>query len=276
MGPIIALFNFTVRQTLLHRRIWLALLILASPSALHLIIRLLAPPADNARDMWEMYHVTMHFMVMMMLVPLVCMVHGVALIGAEVEAGTMVYLITRKMRRATVLVVKFLATALVLTVLCEIGLIGVHLMAIARRGVPAIISGTSYADWSPSSDLQAYMLAVPLAVLTFLAIFSVIGLLTARPIAASAVYFVAAEMILSNLPFRVRTYSLSHYLRVTMSGMMPRVTSLYELKPDMLEELYPTGASAIPELLGFVLVAVVIAAILVTVRELTPSKVTRE
>ena len=87
MGPIIALFNFTVRQTLLHRRIWLALLILASPSALHFIIRMLAPPMDNAQEMWEMFHVTMHFMVMLMLVPLVCMVHGVSLVGADVEDG---------------------------------------------------------------------------------------------------------------------------------------------------------------------------------------------
>ena len=121
MGPILALFNFTMRQTLLHRRVWLAVLILAAPCVLHVAIRAVAPPIDEPQDMWEVYHVSALFLLMSVLIPLVCMVYGTALVGADVEAGTMVYLITRRMRRATVLLVKFVATSLVLAVLCAGG-----------------------------------------------------------------------------------------------------------------------------------------------------------
>jgi hypothetical protein len=58
--------------------------------------------------------------------------------------------------------------------------------------------------------------------------------------------------------------------------MIPSVTRLYELDRELREELFPTGATGLPEVFGIVVIAVVCAAILVTIRELTPSKVTRE
>ena len=106
MQPIIALFLFTIRQTLLSRKIWLTILMLAAPSALILIIRNFAPPSSHtnpnreAMDQWQIYHIFSQFLFIMGLVPLISMVHGTALIGAEVEAKTIAYLITRKMRRA--------------------------------------------------------------------------------------------------------------------------------------------------------------------------------
>ncbi|MCH9002753.1 MAG: hypothetical protein IIC02_09295, partial [Planctomycetes bacterium] len=111
MRPIAALFLFTIRQTLSSRKIWLTILLLIAPSVLMLIIRNFAPPFDHVRGLWSIYHVFAQFLFIMGLVPLVCMVHGTALIGAEVEARTIVYLITRRMRRATVMLVKFFATA---------------------------------------------------------------------------------------------------------------------------------------------------------------------
>ena len=61
MRPIVALFLFTLRQTLLSRKIWLTLLLLSAPCALLLIIRCFDPPDKNARELWEMYHVLGQF-----------------------------------------------------------------------------------------------------------------------------------------------------------------------------------------------------------------------
>ena len=275
MRPIAALFLFTIRQILLSRKIWLTLLLLAAPSALLLLIRSFAPPVKHARDLWEMYHILAQFFLIMGLVPLVCMVHGVALIGAEVEAKTMVYLITRRMRRATVLVVKFAATALVLAVLCDVAMIGVHLGAVGGRDM-SILAQSDYRHWSPTGDLFCYLQVIPLAVLGFLAIFSLFGLLTARPLSLSVMYLVSFELILSNLAIRARVYTLLHQVRAIMAGPMPRVADLYELSPKMRLELYPQHATAWPELLGVVLVALVLSCILITLRELLPAKVSRE
>ena len=276
MGPIVALFNFTVRQTLLNRKIWLTLLILAVPCALMLLIRNFEPEIPKARDLWEMYHVPAQFFLGMVLVPLVCLVHGTALIGAEVEAKTIVYLITRRMRRATVLLVKFIATALVLAVLCDLGMVGLHLCALAGRDLPGLVAHSAYSDWHPAGELRYYLMIIPLEVLCFLAIFNLIGLMTARPLALSVFYLITVEVVLSNIPVRARMYSLLHHVRVTLLGVMPRVADLYELPPKLHEELYPPGATALPELFGIVVAALVLSGLLITLRELMPTKVSRE
>lgn len=276
MRPIAALFLFTIRQTLLSRKIWLTVLLLAAPCALLLVIRNFGPPIDKARTLWEMYEVLTQFLFLMGLVPLVCMLHGTALVGADVEAGTIVYLITRRMHRATVLLVKFIATALVLAVLCDLAMIVLHICALGGRDMPSILAHSSFADWSPSSELTYYLLVIPSAVLGFLAVFSLIGLLTARPLAVSVFYLVTVELVLSNLPIRARAYSLMHQLRVTMAGLIPSVSQLYELPRELREELYPQGATALPELFGIALVALVLSAVLITLRELVPAKVSRE
>lgn len=276
MGPVIALFNFTIRQTLLNRKIWLSVLILAAPCALLLVIRSFAPPLTSAKKLWEMYNVSAHIFLMSVLVPLVCMVHGTALIGADVEARTITYLITRRMRRATVLLVKFVATVLVLAVLCDLAMVVLHLCALAGRDMSSIFADTRYTDWNLTSDLYHYLMVIPITVLSFLAVFSLISLLTARPLAFSVFYMVTVELILANIPVRVRMYSLLHHLRVTLAGMMPQVADLYDLPQDLREELYPQGATAIPELLVIVIAALVLSGVLVTVRELMPVKVSRE
>ena len=277
MGPITALFKFTIRQALTDRKIWLAVLLLAAPLTLILVIRSAAPPAELEADLWEMYHVSVQFFLMLALIPLVCMVYGTALIGADVEARTIVYLTTRRMRRATILLVKFVATALVLSVMCDLAAFGVHFCTLAGRDLPALSARFPiYANWSPAGDLAGYLMVIPLGVVSFLAVFTLIGLIAPRPLAFSVVYLVLVEMILSNIPVRARVYSLSHYVRESLAGVIPRVTSLYELPRELRDELYPTGATGLPELGIIVAVALMLCAVLITTRQLMPTKVARE
>ncbi len=276
MGPLVALFGFTIRQALISRKIWLTLLILAAPSGLLLLIRTFDTPAPDAKDLWEMYQVPAHILLMSVLVPLVCMVHGTALIAADAEARTITYLITRRMRRATVLLVKFVGTAVVLGVLADLGMISLHFCATAGRDVPSPVGDAYFANWNPVTDLWYYLALMPMAVVAFLALFTLIGLLTARPLGVSVVYLIAVELILSNLPVRARIYSLAHQLRVAAAGFIPRLTDLYELPPKLREELYPPDATAIPQLLAIIVIALVAAALLMTVRELIPTRVSRE
>lgn len=276
MRPMIALFNFTIRQTLLNRKLWLTVLMLAAPCVLVAVVRSVAPPFDTAKELWEMYHVLAQFMLIMGLVPLICMVHGTSLIGADVENRTVVYLITRRTRRSTVLLVKFAATALVLAVLCDLAMLGLHLCAFSAVQMESLIIPSRLSDWDPAGDLRCYLLIIPLAVVGFLAIFNLIGLVSSRPLGISVGYLVVFELILSNLPVRARVYSLLHQLRVMMADAMPRVINLYELPRELREELYGQGANAVPELLAIVLGALILSAALITIRELTPTRMSRE
>ena len=277
MNPIAALFNFTIKQTLVSRKIWLTLLVLTGPCALVILIRCFADPPPQGQALWEMYHVLVQFLLIMGLVPLICLVHGTALISADVESRTIVYLTTRRMRRATVFLVKFVATALVLAVLCDLGMMALHFCVLTGQELPSSAAGASAdAVWNPRHDFTCYLWTIPTAVWGFLAIFSLIGFLTARPLTLAVFYLIAFEIIISNLPIGVRVYSLLHYVRMTMTGLMPRVAALYELPRELGERLYPEGTTGLPQLSAIVLIALVLSGILITVRELTPAKVSRE
>jgi hypothetical protein len=276
MGPILALFTFTMRQTLVNRRIWLTVLLLSAPCALILVIRGVAPPVERVKELWEMYHVSSHFLLISLLVPLVCMVHGTALIGAEVEARTIAYLTTRRMRRGTLMLVKFAGTALVLAVLCDLALVAFHLCGLAGRDLTSLAPWSAVPDWQPTRDLGHYLLVIPVEVVSFLAIFNFVALIFARPLAISAFYLITMELVISNIPAKVAKYSLLYHLRMLIGAEMPRVLRLQELPPDLHEKMYPQGVSMLPQLLGIILVALVLSGLLVTFRELVPTKVARD
>ncbi len=113
-----ALFLFTFRQVLLERKVLLSVLLFLIPAALGFLVRSLEN-AESAHDLWERYHGPMNWLLLTLIIPIVCMLYGTALIGAEVESRTLVYLITRRLRRGTVLLVRFVAVALVITLLSE-------------------------------------------------------------------------------------------------------------------------------------------------------------
>ena len=277
MGPIAALFTFTVRQTLLDRKIWFTLLVLAAPCALILLIRGVGEQVQGAEALWEMYHGTTQFLLIMVVLPLVCMVHGIALIGADVEGRTFVYLTTRRMRRGTVLLVKFVATALVLAVLCDSGMVCLHVSVFAGQDVQSLIAQSPrWTDWHPISDLQCYLLVIPAGVSGFLAIFSFIGLITARPLGLSVFYLIMVELVLANVPLKARVYSITHLLREPMVDAMPRLPRLFELPGDLRESIYTGSAAGLLGLLGVVVAALLLSGVLVTIRELIPAKVSRE
>ncbi len=280
MRPIAALFGFTIRQMLLSRKIWMTLLLLAAPCALILTIRSVAPPVEDAKELWEMYHVSVQFLLVMVILPLVCMVHGVGLIGSEVEGRTLVHLITRRLRRSTVLLVKYVATALLLAVLCDLALLALYCCTFARQDLPTLIAeAPSYTDWAPARELLCYLAIIPAGIVGFLAIFTLIGLLTAQPLALSVFYLIIVELIMGNIPAETQAYSLLHPLRLMMIAAIPKLINLFheaEMSVEVFARLYPEGATGLPQLFGVVLVALVLSTLLVTIRELMPAKVIRE
>lgn len=277
IGAIAALFFFTIRQMLRDAKFWAVAAVLLLPCALILTIRYFAPPIKSVEPLWEFYHSAVQFMFLMGLLPLACMIYGTGLIGAEAESRTIGYLITRRLRRRTVLLTKFIATALVLAMLGDAALAALHALTVTGHDWPSLAAKSgALADWNPMHDLTVYLGVTALGVVGFLAVFTLIGLLSAKPLALSVFYLVVFELVISNLPVGARAYSLIHQLRVTAAGAIPRLTKLFQLPDELTKRLYPAGGSGVPAALMIVGAALLIAFVLVTIRELTPAKVARD
>ena len=251
----------------MQRKVLLAVAILLFPGAVAVLARSVGGER-SAREMWEIYHVLMQFLLMLVLMPLVSMLYGTALIGGEVEQRTLVYLTTRRLRRATVLLVRFAATWLVLSLLVALSLFVLHVCT-TMRADPA-------GDWQPWQDLRGYLSVAPAGAAGFLAVFTTISLVFGRPLIVSTAYVVVFEVILSNLPVLARRLSIAHPLRQTMVQRIPNIQQLYEVPEGIVDIVYPAGQTGTWTLVTAVAVLLVVASALMTMRELVPARVSRD
>jgi len=273
---MIPLFIFTARQILSQRRTLAIGALLAFPAAVVMLVRTFADDF-SARDAWETFHGAMLFLVLMLILPLVCMLHGNSLIGAEVEQRTFIYLATRRMRRATVLVVRFLASTLVLTALFELAVTALYFCVVSGM----VLSHAAPAErgtiaWDAARDLRCYLAIVPFAIAAYLAVFTTFSLTFGRPIAFSITYIALVELVVGNLPLPARVYTLNHQIRATLYRDMPQINRMLEVPPAILADVFPAGGSGAWHLLAVVAVMLTLSSILISFRELAPPRVARE
>ena len=84
--------------------------------------------------------------------------------------------------------------------------------------------------------------------------------------------------LVGNLPYAVRSCSISHHIRQQAVAHAP-VLAQYIVPPlprALFEELCATGESALPTLVAIVVVSVPLSAVMVTRRELLPHKLAKE
>jgi len=275
MRSVAALFWFSIRQTLWQWKIWPTLLLLAVPSGLAVLVRVFG----SASDRMGRYHAPMHLVLLSLVMPLVCLLYGTALLGADIEGRTLVYLVTRRMRRATVVLVRFVAAALALTLLLELAVLAVHACAFAglsmQEARAAIAGHSASMSWAPTKELAVYVQVVPVGVVSFLAVFSLIGLLVPRPLGVAVVYLVFIEMILSAIPIPAQKYTVMHQLRATMFDAIPGFWEFSDIPRPLVEQLYPAGVTGTTNLVIVTLAALALTCVLATWRELVPGKITR-
>ncbi|HVP12776.1 MAG TPA: hypothetical protein VMV94_16495 [Phycisphaerae bacterium] len=275
-----ALFWFTVRQSLRLRRLWFVVLLLIGPSGLALVVRHF-DVTDRLEGVWKLYQIPMLFMLLMVVLPLTCMLHGSTLIASEAEGGTLVYLITRRMRRETVLLVRFAAVWGVLTVLLGLAFSAFHLCATAGLDIDRLNEAaemTRENAWNPSHDLFSYLRVIPLAVAAFLAVFTLISLLFKRPLIISLGYLVILEMIVGNAPVRAQICTITHQLRRMVKASIPDLLQALGSRHArmLIEPFYPPGATGLIPLVALVIAALGLACLAMRTREPVPAKASRE
>jgi ABC-type transport system involved in multi-copper enzyme maturation permease subunit len=275
-----ALFWFTIRQSLRLRKLWFVLLVLVGPCALALLIRHFEV-TNRLEDVWKLYHIPMLFLFFMIGLPMVCMLYGSSLIGSEVDGRTLGYLTTRRMRRETVLLVRFAAGWLLLTVLAQLAVAAFHLCNLVGSDIDrlnAVAGAAGDRPWEPWRDLFCYLRVVPFAVAAFLAVFTLLSLILRRPLIISLAYLVFLEMVVSNAPLKAQIYTITHQLRQMLKVSIPNLLDAFPpfRSRAVIESLYPPGATGSISLIIVVVAALALACVAMRTRELVPAKTGRD
>ncbi|OLB73640.1 MAG: ABC transporter permease [Actinobacteria bacterium 13_2_20CM_2_71_6] len=188
----------TARALLGRRRVLLLLPFPVLVVGLTLIAHAIKP--DAASDWAEPIIDHLGFGVM---VPVIALIVGTAVLGAEIEDGTIVHILAKPLPRREIILAKLaVAAAIIATV----------------AAVPMFVAGTV-----ASSVRFGFALAAGCAVaaLGYSAVFLVLSLLTRRPVLIGLVYVLLWEGLLGNLLASTRELSIRQYAATVADRIAP-------------------------------------------------------
>jgi ABC-2 type transport system permease protein len=150
------------------------------------------------------------------IVPVLGVFYGTALIADEVDDKTITYLFTRPVRRASVLLGKYLAylACVVLLVLPSVVLVYFLVVPIGGR------IGQSF----PSLAADLGMLAIGLA--AYGAVFAFVGARLKRPLITGLVFAFGWETTVLLVPGYLKRLSVAYYLQALVPHAMPQDSSV--------------------------------------------------
>jgi ABC-2 type transport system permease protein len=200
LNPTVA--SITVRATLGRRRAILFAIPAVILIALTLVLRASRPPGTQWPD------TVLGDFGFSVLLPFTALIIGTGVLGAEIDDGSVVHLLATPVRRADVIVTKFVVAA---------GLTALF------AAVPELIAG----ELAPNSGKLAWALFVGALVgsVVYSALFVLASVLTTRAIAFGLLYVAIWEGLLSNLVGGVRILSIAHYSLGVANAIYPTRTS---------------------------------------------------
>jgi ABC-2 type transport system permease protein len=141
-----------------------------------------------------------------LMAPLAAVIVGSAVLGEEIEDRTITYLLTRPISRPAILIGRWLASATLLVVLFAAS--AAALAAIAESYPDR---GERYAI--PETLGASLVVASALAVFTYSALFSTLGVFFKHPMIVGLAYAFTIEGFLANLPGKNQSLTVQYYLR---------------------------------------------------------------
>ncbi|MEW6074409.1 MAG: ABC transporter permease subunit [Planctomycetota bacterium] len=191
------------------------------------------------------------------IVPLIALVLGSAAVAEEVEGRTISYLITRPIPRAAILVGRWLALVLVVTLLLAASAWAVF--AIFDRIVPA------GAARQPAEVRERLVRVIVLGGVVYSAVFAAAGAFLKRPIIVGLGYTFAVEGFLANLPGGNQSLTIQYYLKSCLLAGDPELSRRLMSAREAIDLVSP--GEGLRTILGIVLAALVLGAVAITRRE---------
>jgi ABC-2 type transport system permease protein len=188
------IYRLTLRQMLGRGRTILIGLLALLPVLVALVYRL--GSQDTEQLDWAAT-VLFDGLVVSTLLPLAALVYGTAVLGAEIEDGTAVYLLSKPIARSRIIVAKILAswTLTTATVLAS----GLAAGAIALYDKPK------------GDILLGFGLGIVLGGLVYSALFVMLSVITSRALIAGLIYVFIWEGLVNGLFEGTRLLSVRHY-----------------------------------------------------------------
>ncbi len=211
---IVEVARVTARQLLGRRRTLVIGLLVVLPVLLALVYRVGGSENGSIAGDREFLAGLFDALIITILLPLVALLMGTAAFGAEIEDGTVIYLLAKPMGRLRLVLAK-LAVAAGLTLIL-VG--GSTLVAglIVLAGVP---DGLSL--------LVGYLVGVAAGTVIYGAVFVALSLVTGRALIAGLIYVLLWEGVLASLFAGIRVLSIRQYVLgiAAAAGVGGRVTA---------------------------------------------------
>lgn len=225
----------TARSLLARRRAVLMVLLAALPVLFGLVARLGGPLDDPAATAVAMIDRA----VVGMLLPLLALVFGTAALGAELEDGTAIHLLTKPVPRWRIVAAKLIAAAPI---------------AAGLAGASTLLAGLLIGGDAGVGATAAYTLGVVVGAVLYTTLFVALSVLTSRALIIGLVYVVVWEGMLAGLFEGTRVLSIRQYVGSIAAAVDPSGTV--------------TGAALAPTAVLLATLAVFVAAFAVAVRGL--------
>lgn len=201
-GALATVVGVTVARQVRGKRAWLFALMFALPTAIALLLRRYAQPYDPD----DVALALLHALLPQAVVPLAALLFASGLVRDDVEEQTLTYFLIRPIPRRSIYVAKALGAVIVTSVLAA---------TFATTAAAAIRLGVGDYGAADLTREGAVLAATStLAMLAYVAIFGLLGLLTRRVLVAGVGYVVVFEGFVSNVPFLVRRATVLFHVRV--------------------------------------------------------------
>ena len=227
------MLRVTARQILGRRRTLIMVLLALVPVALALLFRLGGGgPASLVGDREFLRSVLDAFLVTLLL-PLIALLVGTAAFGAEIEDGTVVYLLAKPIPRWRTVLAKLLVASA-----------GTIVLAGAATFATVAIAVADATGWT--EILAGYLVGVAAGAVIYCSAFVALSLVTGRALIAGLLYVVLWEGVLANLLKGIRFLSIRQYTLgiADVAGVHGRIT------PDTLDAAPAIALGAIVTVLA--------------------------
>jgi ABC-2 type transport system permease protein len=201
-------FDLTLEGMLWSRRSALMAVLLGLPVVLSLLYRVSLHARMPRLTGYDLYGVLVAIYYVRNVVPLAALFYATSLIADEVEGKTLTYLLTRPVRRSSILAGKlaaYLATTLSLTLPAVVASFFVLTTAEGSAGVGARVP-----------DLLRDLGTIALALVVYGALFTLLGVLLRRPMIPGLLFLFVWELA-AHLPGNMPRLTITAYLRSLVS-----------------------------------------------------------
>ncbi|MEE9161987.1 MAG: ABC transporter permease subunit [Candidatus Neomarinimicrobiota bacterium] len=205
------MFWFSVRQLATRRRLLLMLLLVALPIGLAALVS--ATLSEDESSNREFINNLLDGLLIAGILPIVTMVMATAAFGNELEDRTLSYLVLKPIPRSRIVLPKLLASIVVGGPLLVASGVGATLLGASGIGAALLVL---------DGDLQAAVaigVALLVGVVTYAAIFTWAGLVTARALAFALIYVFLWEGLISTFLGGVRYLSVRGYTLAILHGL---------------------------------------------------------